>query len=86
MEKFWGRTAYDIGGLVYSLDDIEHGVLRGMCVCVVVCYTYVAIGNKPHPSASKRPFSEDDPRAKISLTSCDPRIHFALVCGAKVRP
>ncbi|XP_064384202.1 uncharacterized protein LOC135333215 [Halichondria panicea] len=71
VEQFWQKTAYDIGGLVYSLDDIEHGVLRG---------------NKPHPSASKRPFSEDDPRAKISLKSCDPRIHFALVCGAKSCP
>ena len=26
---FWQVTAYNIGGLVYSLDDIEHGVLRG---------------------------------------------------------
>lgn len=29
VEQFWRRTAYDIGGLIYSLDDIEHGVLRG---------------------------------------------------------
>ena len=26
---FWSRTCYNIGGLVFSLDDIEHGVLRG---------------------------------------------------------
>ena len=32
VEQFWQKTAYDIGGLVYSLDDIEHGVLRGACV------------------------------------------------------
>ena len=25
---FWSITCYNIGGLVYSLDDIEHGVLR----------------------------------------------------------
>ena len=30
--QFWSRTAYLIGGLVYSLDDIEHGVLRGWTV------------------------------------------------------
>ncbi len=29
VNRFWQDTAYNIGGLVYSLDDIEHGVLRG---------------------------------------------------------
>lgn len=30
---FWSVTCYNIGGLVYSLDDIEHGILRGeLCV------------------------------------------------------
>ncbi len=34
VEQFWRRTAYIIGGLIYSLDDIEHGVLRGgVTVC-----------------------------------------------------
>merc|ERR1712004_226395 len=33
---FWSITCYNIGGLVYSLDDIEHGVLRA---------------NKGHPAA-----------------------------------
>jgi hypothetical protein len=29
--KFWSRMAYIIGkdGLIFSLDDIEHGILRG---------------------------------------------------------
>ena len=26
---FWSVTCYNIGGLLYSLDDIEHGILRG---------------------------------------------------------
>ena len=29
VQRFWKVTAYTIGGLVYSLDDIEHGILRG---------------------------------------------------------
>ena len=29
VSKFWQSTSYNIGGLVFSLDDIEHGVLRG---------------------------------------------------------
>lgn len=71
VDKFWRKTAYNIGGHTYSLDDIEHGVLRG---------------NKPHPSASSPQFAGDDPRVVMSLKSCDPRIHFALVCGAKSCP
>lgn len=29
LEKFWQMNAYRIGKNVFSLDDIEHGVLRG---------------------------------------------------------
>merc|ERR1712004_729617 len=68
---FWSITCYNIGGLVYSLDDIEHGVLRA---------------NKGHPAAKKAQFSNDDPRSNVALTTLDPRIHFALNCGAKSCP
>jgi len=30
VSNFWKSTAYNINGLVFSLDDIEHGVLRGI--------------------------------------------------------
>merc|ERR1712004_931309 len=68
---FWSITCYNIGGLVYSLDDIEHGVLRA---------------NKGHPAAKRAQFSNDDPRSNVALTTLDPRIHFALNCGAKSCP
>ncbi len=29
VSQFWKTTAYIIGGHTYSLDDIEHGILRG---------------------------------------------------------
>ena len=29
LDRFWALTAYNIGGHLFSLDDIEHGVLRG---------------------------------------------------------
>ena len=36
--------------------------------------------------ASKNPpFSETDKRRQYCVRSLDPRVHFALVCGAKVR-
>ena len=30
VSNFWKSTSYSIGGMVFSLDDIEHGVLRGL--------------------------------------------------------
>lgn len=68
---FWKIHAYNIGGCVYNLDEIEHGVLRA---------------NKGHPNAGKPEFQESDPRLRVSLTELDPRIHFALNCGAKSCP
>ncbi len=29
LHEFWKLTCYSIKGLTFSLDDIEHGVLRG---------------------------------------------------------
>ena len=29
VQDFWKKTSYRIGAHVYSLDDIEHGILRG---------------------------------------------------------
>lgn len=66
VQQFWRKTSYNIGGHCYSLDDIEHGILRG---------------NKPHPSSITPQFQASDPRLKFVCT-LDPRIHFALVCGA----
>lgn len=66
VQQFWKITCYNIAGHVFSLDDIEHGILRG---------------NKPHPSSITPQFKAGDPRQKY-VCVLDPRIHFALVCGA----
>jgi len=68
---FWKIHCYNIGGSVYTLDEIEHGVLRA---------------NKGHPAAGKSQFEESDPRLKVAQTKLDPRIHFALNCGARSCP
>lgn len=68
----WSSFAYNIGGLLFTLDEIEHGILR--------C-------NKGHPRDNKPMFeSGDDPRKELVLTTFDPRIHFALNCGANSCP
>jgi hypothetical protein len=64
-------AGYQIGGYFFHLDDIEHGVLRA---------------NRGHPLIPGRHFRPNDPRRAFALTQLDPRLHFALVCGAASCP
>ena len=68
---FFDRIRYDVGGLHFSLNEIEHGLLRA---------------NRRHPYRFLKPFRERDPRLKFAIVPPDPRIHFALVCGARSCP
>jgi len=69
--SFFGRAAYRVGGLVFSPDDVEHGVLRG---------------NRRRILPPLRPFGARDPRRDLALAPLDPRIHFAINCGARSCP
>ncbi|ASQ91610.1 glycoside hydrolase family 15 [Prosthecochloris sp. GSB1] len=69
--NFFGRIVYEIGGLPYSPDDIEHGILRG---------------NRPHPAFLLKPFGAFDKRRRFMVETFDPRIHFALVCASSSCP
>ncbi|KAK6188137.1 hypothetical protein SNE40_004387 [Patella caerulea] len=69
--KFFNTVRYIIGGHLYSLQDIENGVLRG---------------NRKGVGQFSRPFSKTDPRLKVALERHEPLIHFGLVCGAKSCP
>jgi hypothetical protein len=68
---FFDRITYEIGGFLFSLNDMEHGILRG---------------NRRHPYGLLKPFHKKDSRLAFSVTPLDPRIHFALVCGARSCP
>lgn len=68
---FFEKVAYRIGAHTFSLDQIEHGILRG---------------NTRKHFGARRPFSAQDPRMAYVLTEREPRIHFALVCGSKSCP
>ena len=70
---FFRRAAYMIGGLRYSADDIEHGILRG---------------NRRHfyPIIPFPQFAPDDSRLRYSIRPLDPRIHCALVCASRSCP
>jgi glutaredoxin len=69
--RFFSSTSYRIGGLSFSLDDIEHGILRG---------------NKRSPAKLLPQFKSGDARLRFAIQEMDPRVHFALVCGAKGCP
>ena len=68
---FFDRITYEIGGFRFSLNEMEHALLRG---------------NRRHPYRLLRPFRKRDPRLEFAVSPTDPRIHFALVCGARSCP
>lgn len=64
-------AAYEVGGRRYTLHTIEHGLLRG---------------NRPGPPLPMRPLRAGDPRLASAPVAFDPRVHFALHCGARSCP
>ncbi|XP_061579766.1 uncharacterized protein zgc:152951 isoform X1 [Cololabis saira] len=69
--RFFNYVSYLIGGEVFTLQDIENGVLRG---------------NRKGVAQLLRPFSKTDPRLQVAIPDGEPLIHFALNCGAKGCP
>lgn len=65
--RFFRQAAYNIGGMRFSLEDIEHGVLRA---------------NSGNPLQFSQQFPPDDPRTNCIISPLDPRIHFALNCAS----
>jgi hypothetical protein len=68
---FFESVAYNVGGQLYQLDDIEQGILRG---------------NAIHPVSKRKLFGEDDPRLPYKVSRLDPRIHMVLVCASRSCP
>lgn len=69
--RFFRRAAYTINGQRFSLEDIEHGVIRG---------------NQGNPFFFTPQFTSKDPRINCVLEKFDPRIHFALNCASRSCP
>ena len=67
----FSRSAWRVGAWRYSLDLIEHGLLRG---------------NARVPPFPWRSAKSGDARLAAAPSSVDPRIHFALNCGARSCP
>lgn len=65
--RLFDRVAYRIGGEHYTLNVVEHGLLRK---------------NARPPYRPRRLLRPGDPRIEAAPSRMDPRIHFALNCGA----
>jgi len=71
VESFFERPRLKVGAYGYSLDDIEHGLLRG---------------NAPKYGRFSAPMSKSDPRLAYAPLAFDERIHFALYSACRSSP
>jgi hypothetical protein len=71
VEAFFERPRLRIGAHAYSLDDIEHGLLRG---------------NVPKQGAKRAPMRRGDPRLEYMPVLFDERMHFALHSACRSSP
>jgi len=68
---FFNGVKYNLGGQLFSFSELENGILRS---------------NSKAPYSLSKPFGRSDPRIKLICEKLDPRIHFALNCGANSCP
>jgi len=71
VRNFFKRIQYRIGDMLFTPDDIEHGILRG---------------NRRPPNSLFKLFRGRDPRLSSIIKPIEPRIHFALVCASSSCP
>lgn len=71
VQEFFERPRLRIGAHAYSLDDIQHGLLRG---------------NAPKQGRLRAPMARDDPRLEQMPILFDERMHFALHSGCRSSP
>lgn len=71
VEGFFERARLSVGGHSFSLDDIEHGLLRG---------------NVPKYGSFGAPMKKSDPRLAYTPIAFDERIHFGLYSACRSSP
>lgn len=71
VEGFFERPRLTVGGYSFSLDGIEHGLLRG---------------NAPKYGSFGPPMKKSDPRLAYTPLAFDDRIHFALYSACRSSP
>lgn len=80
--SFFNSYSYGIGTRLFSLNDIEHGVLRRNSSSPAGFFPVF----RGWMFSSLPLFASDDLRMLAVMKVADPRIHFALNCGANSCP
>ena len=86
--KLYDKYLYNVGGCFLSLNDVEHGVLRANDNFGKSLFTtgWKVLTGQSFSDSSVPRFPPGDIREKLVSAELDPRIHFALNCGAKSCP
>ena len=71
LADFFSGSQYVVGGHAFSLDEIEHGLLRV---------------NAPRPGFAARPLPRDDARLALAPYVYDERVHFAMYSACRSSP
>lgn len=71
VHAFFEQPRLKIGGHAFSLDDVQHGLLRG---------------NVARHGRLRAPMSRDDPRLAFMPIAFDERMHFALYAASRSSP
>jgi hypothetical protein len=71
VKGFFTKASYRLGGNIFNLDDIEHGILRN---------------NERRPYSFFRQFAGADSRKAFCLNPPDHRVHCCFFCAAKSCP
>jgi hypothetical protein len=71
VQAFFEQPRLKIGGHAFSLDEVQHGLLRG---------------NVPRHGRMRAPMSRDDARLAFMPIAFDERMHFALYSAARSSP
>jgi glutaredoxin len=79
---WFDKVSYNIGGHRFSANDIEHGILRSNAPSPASLWSILGISRLAKPIFA----NEKDPRVQYIMPKVDPRIHFALNCGARSCP
>lgn len=75
--KFFNGVSYNVGGLLFSLAEIEHCIVRAPMAALRLPIAFLVIPRFHHHH------QELDERALFALTSPDFRLNFALNCMTK---
>jgi len=71
VQAFFEQPRLKIGGHAFSLDDVQHGLLRG---------------NVARHGRMRAPMNRDDPRLAFMPIAFDERTHFALYSASRSSP